>query len=81
MDMQNNQDAIRKAMQLAQTAEGQQLLRLLQSTDGAGLQAAMDRAAAGDYTAAKKALSGILNNPEARRLLQQMGGNYGSDGR
>jgi hypothetical protein len=81
MDMQNNQEAIRKAMEIARTAEGQQLMKLLQSMGGAELQAAMDRAAAGDYTAAKKALSGILNNPEARRLLQQMGGNYGSDGR
>lgn len=79
--MQNNQEAIRKAMEIARTAEGQQLMKLLQSTGGAELQAAMDRAAAGDYTAAKKALSGILSNPEARRLLQQMGGNYGSDGR
>ena len=79
--MQNNQDAIRKAMQLAQTTDGQQLMKLLQSMGGAELQAAMDRAAAGDYTAAKKALSCILSNPEARRLLQQMGGNYGSDGR
>jgi hypothetical protein len=81
MDMQNNQEAIRKAREIARTAEGQQLMKLLQSTGGAELQAAMDRAAAGDYTAAKKALSGILSNPEARRLLQQMGGNYGSDGR
>ena len=79
--MQNNQEAIRKAMEIARTAEGQQLMKLLQSTGGAELQAAMDLAAAGDYTAAKQALSGILSNPEARRLLQQMGGNYGSDGR
>ncbi len=79
--MQNNQDAIRKAMQLAQTAEGQQLLNLLQSTGGSELQTAMDKAAAGDYAAAKQALSGILSNPEARKLLRQMGGNYGSDGR
>ena len=79
--MQNNQEAIRKAMEIARTAEGQQLMKLLQSTGGAELQAAMDRAAAGDYTAAKQALTGILSNPEARRLLQQMGGNYGSDGR
>ena len=79
--MQNNQEPIREAMRLAQTAEGQQLIRLLQSSDTETLQTAMRKASAGDYQAAKQALSGILNNPEAQKLLLRLGGNHGSDGR
>ncbi len=79
--MQNNQEAIKEAMRLAQTVEGQQLIRLLQSTNSADLQSAMSKAAAGDYAAAKHALSAVLNNPEAQKLLRQMGGSNGPNGR
>lgn len=79
--MQNNQDAIREAMRMAQTPAGQQLLQMLRAGNSQELKTAMDRAAAGDYAAAKQALSAILNNPEAQKLLQQMGGSNGSNGR
>lgn len=79
--MQNNQDAIREAMRLAQTPAGKQLIQMLQSSGDPQLQNAMASAASGDYSAAKQALSAILNNPEAQKLLRQMGGNHGSDGR
>lgn len=79
--MQNNQEAIQEAMRMAQTPAGQQLIQMLRAGNTQELKTAMDRAAAGDYAAAKKALSAILNNPEAQKLLQQMGGNHGSDGR
>ncbi len=79
--MQNNQDAIREAMRMAQTAAGQQLIQMLRDHNGQELKTAMDSAAAGDYAAAKKALSAILNNPEAQKLLSQMGGTNGSNGR
>lgn len=79
--MQNNQDAIREAMRMAQTPAGQQLIQLLRSGNNQSLQTAMDRAAAGDYAGAKQALSGILSNPEAQKLLSQMGGYNGSNGR
>ena len=79
--MQNNQDAIREAMRMAQTPAGQQLIQLLRAGNSQELKTAMDRAAAGDYTAAKQALSGILSNPEAQKLLSQMGGTNGSNGR
>lgn len=79
--MQNNQDAIREAMRMAQSPAGQQLLQLLRSGNSEAMKTAMDRAAAGDYAAAKQALSGILSNPEAQKLLSQMGGTNGSNGR
>lgn len=79
--MQINQDAIREAMRMAQTPAGQQLIQMLRSHNDQELQTAMDRAAAGDYTAAKQALSAILSNPEAQNLMKQMGGTNGSNGR
>ena len=81
MDMQNNQEAIKEAMRLAQTPEGQQLIRLLQASQGTDLQDAMRNAAAGDYASAKKALGSVLNHPEAQALLRKLGGNHGPDGR
>lgn len=79
--MQNNQDAIREAMRMAQTPAGQQLIQMLRSSNSQDIKTAMDSAAAGDYAAAKQALSAILNNPEAQKLLSQMGGNNGPNGR
>lgn len=66
---------IQEAMKLAQSPAGQQLIQLLQQTGGNDLQAAMEKAAAGDYSQAKQAITSLMNNPEAQKLLKQMGGN------
>ena len=79
--MGNDQDAIREALRMAQTPAGKQLIRMLQNSGDPNLQRAMSSAASGDYAGAKQALSAILNNPEAQKLLRQMGGSHGSDGR
>lgn len=65
--------SIQQAMQLAQTTAGQQLIALLQASGGADFQSAMQQAAAGDYTKAKDMISRILTDPEARKLLEQLG--------
>lgn len=65
---------IQEAMKLAQSPAGQQLIKLLQETGGKDLNTAMEKAAAGDYTQAKQAISALMNNPEAQKLLKQMGG-------
>ena len=75
--MQTNGDNtayIQQAMKLAQSPAGQQLIKLLQETGGNDLQSAIEKAAAGDYTQAKQALNTLMRNPEARKLLKQMGG-------
>lgn len=79
--MQNNQDAIREALRMAQSPAGQQLMRMLQQSGGENLENAMNRAAAGDYGDAKKVLNQLLADPQARKLLEQMGGNHGQHGR
>ena len=69
-----NGEAIQQAMKLAQSAAGQQLIRLLQQQSGQELKTAMDQAAAGHYDQAQKTISALMQNPEAKKLLEQMGG-------
>ena len=61
-------------LQLAQSPAGQQLIALLQKNGGDTLQSAISKASAGDYTQAQKTISKLLDTPEARQLLQQLGG-------
>lgn len=73
-DYQNNMDAsIRKAMALAKTPAGQQLLSALQKSGSDEVRAVMERAASGDLQEAKKAAATLLNNPEIRALMEQLG--------
>lgn len=65
---------VQEAMKLAQTPAGRQLIQLLQATGGQELRSAMTQAAAGDYTKAQQAISSLMQNPEARKLFEQMGG-------
>lgn len=69
--------AIQEAKRLAGTPEGKQLAALLRQLGGTNLQQAMENAAAGDLTMAKRALQSIMNDPNARQMLQQLGGGNG----
>ena len=71
--MRDNDPSMQDLMRLAQSPAAQQLMSLLRQNGGAGLQEAMSKAAAGDYTQAKQALTELLKDPEARSLLQQLG--------
>lgn len=64
-----------RAYQLAQSETGKQLLALLQQTGGQELQAAIAQVKAGNVSQAQKTLSALLESPEAKRLLAQLGGN------
>lgn len=66
--------SIQQAMQIAQTPAGQQLIALLRSTGGSSFNDALSKAAAGDYSQAKDMITAMLQNPEARKLLEQLGG-------
>ena len=57
---------------LAESDVGKQLFALLQQTQGEQLKTAMDRAAAGDYTAAKNAMADIMKSPQAMALLMKL---------
>ena len=74
-DQWNSPDphSLQQAMQFAATPQGQQLMELLRKNGGENLQKAMEKAAAGDLTQAKQALSTLLQNEETKKLLEQLG--------
>ena len=65
------------ARRLANSADAQQLLALLQRNNGEQLRTAMNQASTGDFDQVKKTLSAALADPEVRTLLQRLGGQYG----
>lgn len=69
--------AIQEARKLASTPEGKQLAALLQRLGGQNLQQTIDHAAAGDFSQAQQAISMLMNHPEARQLLEKLGGSHG----
>ena len=73
MQENSNQKMIQEALRLASTPAGQQLLALLQKNGGTELQDAMNQAATGNYDQAKKALASLMADPEAKKLLDQLG--------
>ena len=70
--MQNMPDYA-QMMRIMQSPEGQRLMALLHNTDSAALDSAVSSAQSGDMEAARSALSQILNTPEVRALLKQLG--------
>ena len=79
--MDKNQNAMEQAMALANSSAGKQLLKMLRQSSGADLENIKAAAAAGDYALLQRSLSGFLENPEVQRLMQQMGGSHGTNGR
>ena len=75
--MSGFESAIEQARQLANTPEGKQLAQLLQQSGGGDLQNALDQAAAGDTQQVKKLLTALLKDPQARKLLEKLGGQNG----
>lgn len=58
----------------AQSPAGQKLLSLLQHSGGDQLESAMKKASQGDFSQAKEQLAVLLENPEAKKLLNELGG-------
>ena len=75
--MSDFDQALQEARKLAQTPEGKQLAALLQQLGGYHMQQAVEQAAAGDLRQAKQAVSALMQNPEARKLLEKLGGGNG----
>ena len=76
--MSDFERALKDAKRLAGTAQGQQLAALLQQLGGTDLHQAINRAASGDFAAAQAALTKLMENPQARKILQQLGGKHGA---
>ena len=69
--------AIQEAKKLAGTPEGKQLAALLQTLGTTDIQQTLDAAAAGDFRQTKQMITALMNNPEAKALLEKMGGSHG----
>lgn len=67
-----SEDGKKQAMAFAQSEAGQQLLAMLQRTHGQQLQTAMQQASAGNYDAVKRTISSLMQDPEAKKLLDSM---------
>lgn len=66
--------SMQDALRLAKSPAGQQLLALLQQSDSAAVQIAMEQAASGNYSQAKQSLEPILASEEIQNILKQLGG-------
>lgn len=75
--MSDFEHAIQEARKLSGTPEGKQLAAMLQQLGGYNMQQAMDQAAAGDFRQAKQAILRLMQDPEARALLNKLGGGNG----
>lgn len=62
---------------IANSADAQKLMTLLQRNNSEQLKNAMSQASAGDYAMVRKTLSDALADPEVRALLERIGGQYG----
>ena len=71
--LSNNSHFMQEAMKIAATPEGKKLINLLQQQNGNDLQKAMNLAAAGDISQARKVIQSLMENPDAKKLLDQLG--------
>lgn len=71
--MQHNPDYF-QLLKLAQSPAGQQLLHLLQENGGSNLQQALTKAGAGDLGPIRQVLSALLDDPKAKKLINELEG-------
>ena len=65
--------SMQEVLRLAASPAGQQLIALMQQKGGTKFEQAMQQAAEGDYTGAKRAMESFLTDPQAQRLLKELG--------
>ena len=69
-----NQPSMQEMLRMAASPAGKQLIALMQQKGGEDLQKAMKLAATGDYMQVKKAMESVLSDPQAQKLLKELGG-------
>ena len=77
MDKKHSEHGIsmEEAKRLAQSDAGKKLYASLQQSHGDQLQNAMKQATEGNYSAVKEAITKMMETPEVKAFLRQMGGN------
>lgn len=71
--MQYDPQTMQELFRIINSPAGQQLIAILQKSGGSNLQNALSKAAGGDFEEARKAVSALLEDPEAQKLLEQIG--------
>ncbi|MBQ3252568.1 MAG: hypothetical protein IJB02_04945 [Oscillospiraceae bacterium] len=72
--MESQNFSMEDAMRLIQSPAGQQLMKLLQSSDDPALHTAMDQANQGNMESAKDAIRKLAESEQIRKLISQLGG-------
>lgn len=68
------QPSVQELMRLAASPAGQQLINLMRQQGGSELEKAVTQASAGDYTQAKRLIDKMMADPQAIKLLNELGG-------
>lgn len=73
--MPNNESpfSMEEIMKIAASPAGQQLVHLLQHNGSEDVQQAVKQAASGDFGSAREVISGLLQDPQVRALLEKLG--------
>lgn len=74
MNQKSDKFSMEQAARLASTPEGQQIMDLIRSQQGANLNSAIAKANAGDYEELQKSVQQLLSTSEAQALLKKLGG-------
>ena len=74
MNQKSDKFSMEQAARLASTPEGQQIVNLIRSQQGANLNSAIAKANAGDYAELQKSVQQLLSTAEAQKLLKKLGG-------
>ena len=74
MNQKSDKFSMEQAARLASTPEGQQIMDLIRSQQGANLNSAIAKANAGDYGELQKSVQQLLSTSEAQALLKKLGG-------
>lgn len=72
--MQYDPQLMQELFRIMNSPAGRQLITTLQEHGGNDLQNAIHNAARGDYHEAKKMISSLLEDPETKALIEQLGG-------
>ena len=71
--MQFDPRSISELLDIINTPAGQQLISMLRQKGGTDLTTAVEKAEKGEYQDAQKVISSLLQDPETKKLLQQLG--------
>lgn len=74
MNQKSDKFSMEQAARLASTPEGQQIMDLIRSQQGANLNSAIAKANAGDYAELQKSVQQLLSTAQAQALLKKLGG-------